>query len=73
MLEAEIDLGKAIKFVYPIASEIFELPKEIQLKYSNDCAFTIKDDLTIELLEEDGKLISKKDIFTNGYFELHLI
>lgn len=73
IFEVEIDLGKTIKFVYPIASEIFELPKEIQLEYSNDCAFVIKDDLTIEPLEEDGKLISIKDVFANGYCEPHLI
>ena len=73
IFEVEIESGKAIKFVYPIVAEIFELPKEIQLEYSTECTFAIKDDLTIEPLEKDGNLISKKNIFTNGFCEPQLI
>lgn len=73
IFEVEIESGKAIKFVYPIAAEIFDLLEKIQLEYSNECTFVVKDDLTIEPLEEDGNLISKKDIFTNGFCEPQLI
>lgn len=73
IFELEIELGKVIKFVYSVASEIFELPKEIQLEYSNDCTFVLKDDLTIEPFEENGKLISKKDVFTTEYCDPQII
>lgn len=73
IFEVEIELGKVIKFVFPISTEIFVLPKEIQLEYSNECTFVIKDDLTIEPLEEGEKLISKKDVFINGYCDPQII
>lgn len=73
IFEVEIESGKAIKFVYPIAAEIFDSPEKIQLEYPNECTFAIKDDLTIEPLEKDGNLISKKDIFTNGFCDPQII
>lgn len=73
IFEVEIESGKVIKFVFPISTEIFELPKEIQLEYSNDCTFVIKDNFTVEPLEEGGKLISKKDVFTTGYCDSQII